>query len=181
MSDADKSNVDPDGESLIPNFTIPLRTSSIDLHAHHHWHSSKPRSTHLATQPRAAQREGEVDICGLHPPSIRPLLSSPMATRHHSTFFSARLCSARRPHNHELYDLLSASTMSIPTASTSISTMIIPARYMNDCAHRHVKKTALAPAYAAPPQASLYYGQYGRRHTTGICVCRPPGGDARWE
>jgi hypothetical protein len=71
----------------------------------------------------------------------------------------ARLCPARRSHNQELYNSLSASTMSISTASTPIATAIMPARYTNVRAHWHRKTTALATAYAAPAQAALYHGQ----------------------
>jgi len=135
VSDPDKSGIDPDGENSIPTFTITPRTSSIDLHTHHYWHSSKPRSTHLATQPYAAQRQGELNTCGLYPPSIRPLL--PMATRVSfrvllSAFSLTLAFVLLVTHNHRSYHSQSVSTMSTSTASTSIAPTITPARYTNN-------------------------------------------------
>jgi hypothetical protein len=82
---------------------MSIPTERLNTHLYDsYWHSSKPRSTHLATQPRAAQRQGELDTYGLHPPPICPLLPSPMATRHiiprsSPRFLTrARLCPARR-------------------------------------------------------------------------------------
>jgi hypothetical protein len=48
--------VNLDRENSIPTFTVPPRASSIGLHAHRHWHSSKPRSTHLASRNSASRR-----------------------------------------------------------------------------------------------------------------------------
>jgi hypothetical protein len=113
---------------------IPPRTSSINLHVIYRWHSWKPRSTHLATDPCATQREAEHDIYGHHPPSICPLLPSPMATRHIIPCSSPRFLTRARlrlRHHSTSTDRITMlpSTMSTPTASTSIAPAISPARY----------------------------------------------------
>jgi hypothetical protein len=105
------------GENSIPTFTTTPRTSSVDLHAHRYWHSSKPRSTHLATQPRAAQRQGEFDTYGLHLLPYARYIHLRWLRKYHSAFFSPlshsrSLSSSSSPHNHRSYHSLSALTIS---------------------------------------------------------------------
>src|SRR6266566_2415973 len=69
------------------------------------WHSSKLSCTHPATQPPVAQRQGELDTSGLHPPCI-----SDGYETYHSAFFSTLPHShspLSRPslHNNGLYSL----------------------------------------------------------------------------
>ena len=141
-----------------PTFTIPARTFSIDVHAHHHWHSSKPRSLHHATQPRAAQRQCELDTYRFHRLSVRSLL--PISDGYeacHSVFFSPlshlRLSlSCPSLHNRELY----SSFSSVDDVNLNGVNLNYDPNHARAIHEWHRKPTVLATVYAAPaPSLSL--------------------------
>ena len=82
---------------------------------------------------------------------------------------STNHCHAPFLRYHELNSLLLGSTMSISTASIRSATTIMSVRYTNYCAHLHRRTTA---PFQTP--LTMTTGQNGRRHVSGICVCRPP-------
>lgn len=89
------------------------------------------------TQPRTAQRQGELDTCGLHPPSIHLPLPSPMATRHitprSSTRFLTHAC-LRPPHHSTITVWITRfrRRRCQLQQSTSIAPTLTPSRYANN-------------------------------------------------
>ena len=129
------NDVGPDRENSIPTFAIPPRTSSIDLHSHHHKRSPKARSrtSQFSLMPSTvgSAHTGFTSFQSFHTPASS--ISDGYEPYHSAQ--SSPLSHSRSPSSspsHRLYHSLSGSTISSSTASTSIAPTITPARYANN-------------------------------------------------